>query len=120
MLIPKNNKWKNIWLLMIIPLEILDFWSTYINVVVLNGEELNPIVNLAIQKWGTEFAILIFVPVYKIFAVVSIWAFLTFLPYSNKLLFRTFTNWRTIIPQLKKYSVKYLRFVMRQHTFRPI
>lgn len=113
MLLPKNNKWKDIWLLLIIPLEILDFWSTYINVVLLNGEELSPIVNWAIQKWGAEFGVLVFVPVYKAFCVASIWIFLTFVPYSNKLVFRIFPKWRTIIPKLKKYSVKYLRFVMR-------
>ncbi len=116
MLLPKNNKWKRFWLPAILLAEVLDVWTTYINVVCLNGREINLVVNWAIEKFGADAAILIFVPAYKGLAVLSLWLFLTLVPYSYKSTFKIFPVLRTM-SWFKRYYVKYIRFVMNLSYF---
>lgn len=111
MLLPKNNKWKRFWLFAIIPVEIFDVWSTYLNVVMLCGRELNPFVNWVIEKIGAAAGTLVFVPIYKGLTVFSLWLFLTYAPYASRLFFKIFPAWRKI-PWLKKYLFKYWRFAI--------
>lgn len=112
MILPKHNRCRSIWLIGMIIFDILDVWSTYLNVIVLNGRELNPIVHSLIEKFGAAAAIVILVPIYKGLMVFSFWLFLRYLPYAIRPTLKIFSSLKKVAP-FRVLVRRYLRFVGR-------